>query len=183
MLSISAFLLLAFVMLLAAFSCVTARNEVHAAYWLLACALAAAGLVWFLGAEYIAILQLLVYAGAVGILVVFTVMVTHRNYADAERPAQHPLPALACTVALFALLAYGILSSRDLAGATTPASALDLATFGAELFAPEGWTLAFELASLILTVALVAAVWWTRDTDEDRQETDRQEQERGEDDA
>ncbi|MDR1412807.1 MAG: NADH-quinone oxidoreductase subunit J [Actinomycetes bacterium] len=166
MLNLIAFSILAFATLAGALNCVTADNVVHAAYWLLACAVAAAGLVWFLGAEYIAVMQLLVYAGAVGILVVFTVMVTHRSYADAQRPLKVSVPSLAITAALFALLSFGILSSQQLASLTRPTTPMQLADFGAQLFSPtDGWTLAFEIASLVLTVALIAAVWWSRDTD------------------
>jgi NADH:ubiquinone oxidoreductase subunit 6 (subunit J) len=117
--------------------------------------------VWFLGAEYIAITQLLVYAGAVSILTIFTVMVTHRSHSDASRDTKPSWSALALAVALFALVAVGILTSPSLSALSTAAEPLDLATFGALMFSPNGHTLAFEIASLVLLVALIAAVHWS----------------------
>ncbi|MDR1775972.1 MAG: NADH-quinone oxidoreductase subunit J [Actinomycetes bacterium] len=167
MLNAIAFGVLGFALLLGAVNAVTAGNVVHAAFWLLECACASAGFIWFLGAEYIAIIQLLVYAGAVGILVIFTVMVTHRSYEDAERQVRVAWLPLVFAAALFGLLAYGILTNQTLASMTSAADSLTIAEFGRQMFSPDGWTLAFEIASLVLTVGLIAAVWWTRDTDTD----------------
>jgi NADH-quinone oxidoreductase subunit J len=166
MLNAIAFSILGIAVLFGAVSTITATNVIHAAFWLLECAVASAGLIWFLGAEYIAIMQLLVYAGAVGILVIFTVMVTHRSYEDAERAVKTSWTSLLIALALFALVAYGILTSPELATLNTAAPLVALKDFGLAMFNPDGWTLGFEVASLILTVALIAAVWWTKDGDD-----------------
>jgi len=167
MLNAIVFVVLGFLVLVGAASCVTSNNIVHGAFWLLLCAVASAGMIWYLGAEYIAITQLMVYAGAVSILTIFTVMVTQRSYEDTSREAKLSWSALILAVGFFALLAYGILSTPEFATYTEALPSYDLPTFGALMFAPEGHVLAFELASMVLIVALIAAVWWTKDTDDE----------------
>lgn len=160
-----AFMALSFLALLGALGMLSARNIVHATYWLLECALATAGIIWFLGAEYIAIVQLLVYAGAVGILVVFTIMITLRSREDAERSVDFSIGGTIAALAFFALMTYVIITSPSLSAAQLPAKALSLVDFGKQMFSIDGFALPFEIASLVLTVALVAGVWWTKDGD------------------
>ena len=166
MLSLIAFVVLGLVILAAAINCVSSRNVIHGAYWLLLAAVGTAGMTWFLGAEYIAITQMLIYAGAVGILTVFTVMVTQRSYESSTREVKLSWSALILALGFFALIAYGIISTPELAQFTTSADPIPLAEFGTYLFDVDGHALAFEIASLVLLVALVAAVWWTKDKDD-----------------
>ena len=167
MLNAIAFVILGFLILLSAASCVTSRNVVHGAFWLLLCAATSAGMVWYLGAEYIAITQLFVYAGAVSILTIFAVMVTHRSYDDASREVKTSWSALILVVAFFALIAFGVLNTPGFASLTEAIGPYDLKIFGALMFSTEGHVLAFELASMVLLVALIAAVWWTKDSDDE----------------
>lgn len=161
-----AFCVLAFAALLGATLMLSSRNVVHAAYWLLECSVAVAGLIWFLGAEYVAIVQLLVYAGAVGILVVFTIMITLRSREDANRSVDFSWVAVAAATLFFGLIAYAVLTSQSLATAQLPVNAPSLVDFGAKMFSIDGFALPFEIASLVLTVALIAGVWWTKDGDD-----------------
>jgi len=163
MLNAIAFVILGCAIILGAFSVVTVRNVMHAAYWLLEVAVAVAGLLYFMSAEYIAILQLLVYVGAVGMLVIFTIMLTRRNYSDDERPGMFSVFAFIAAALLFAALAFSVLQSTSLVA--QPISTVGVLQFGQQMFSANGWAMAFEIASLLLTVALIAAVWWTKDRD------------------
>jgi len=165
MLNAIAFVVLGGAIILGAFSVVTVRNVMHAAYWLLETAVAVAGLLYFMSAEYIAILQLLVYVGAVGMLILFTIMITHRDVVDNERPGIYSAFAFVAAGLLFAAIAYSVMNSSSLLVLQTAAKPASLLAFGQELFNPAGWAIAFEIASLLLTVALIAAVWWTKDRD------------------
>ena len=164
MLNLIPFVILGLITLVAAINCVSSKYVVHGAYWLLLAAIGTAGMTWFLGAEYIAITQLLIYAGAVGILTIFTVMVTARSNVSATRDTKLSWSALILSVFFFALICFGIVSTSELAQYHTIAEPLALYDFGAYLFDIDGHALAFELASLVLLIALVAAVWWTKDT-------------------
>jgi len=141
------------------------RNVVHAAYWLLALSLGAAGLFAVLQASYLALVQLLVYAGAVAILNIFTIMITLRRREDAIREREFSVPAAALAVVFFGVVAYAV-SQGVPASVPAPQTFPGIAEFGAMLFAVDGWALPFEIASLILVVALVGAVWWTKEGDD-----------------
>lgn len=158
-----AFGVLAFAIILSALSAMTARNILHAAYWLLAAAVSSAGLFYLLSADYIALMQLMVYAGAIGVLIIFTIMITMRSRKDAERSADFNFFAALVAFVFAGFIGYAIISSPSMA-ASLPETVPSLSEFGLMLFSYQnGYALPFEIASLILTVALIAAVWWTRD--------------------
>ncbi len=163
-LNMIAFCIFAFAILLGALGVMTSKNVVHGAYWLLEMAVASAGIFYFLDSAYIAVMQLMVYGGAVGVLVIFTIMITLRSRDEAIRPLDFSVFALIGALAFFGLMAYAILTSPSMAAQHLPAMP-QLAEFGKEMFSLKGYSLPFEIASLILTVALVAAVWWTKDGD------------------
>ncbi|HEY5540624.1 MAG TPA: NADH-quinone oxidoreductase subunit J [Coriobacteriia bacterium] len=139
------------------------KNIVHAAFWLLEVSVAAAGVFLLLSADYVALVQLLVYAVAVAVLMIFSIMITLRRLEDAIRPRDFSAIAATLATLFCALMIYALRGFHAPAGQKLPAVAPDIAAFGALLFAAKGWALPFEIASLILTAALVGAVWWTRE--------------------
>lgn len=160
-----AFAVLALASIGGAVAMLTTRNVVHAAFWLLEVSVAASGIFYLLDASYIALVQLLVYAGAVAVLMIFSIMITLRRREDAIRPRDFsPIGAVLavafCAAVLFAL------RGNSFSAAQMPAVAPSLVAFGRALFAVKGWALPFEIASLVLTAALIGAVWWSRDGDE-----------------
>lgn len=160
-----AFVALAIAALGGSLAMLASRNVVHAAYWLLEVSVAAAGLYWLLDAEYVALMQLLVYAGAVAILLIFTIMITLRRREDATRPADFSAGALVLAALFFGVIALAVRGFQEPA-VQMPESVPDLAAFGSVMFAVDGWALPFEIASLVLTVALVGAVWWSKEGDD-----------------
>lgn len=136
------------------------RNIIHAGFWLLEVSVAAAGVYFLLGADYVALVQLLVYAGAVSVLIIFSVMITLRRREDAQRPRDFSWAAMLLAAVFGAMLVFTILGSA-IQVAEMPASAPDLVALGRRLFSATGWALPFEIASLVLTAALVGAVWWS----------------------
>ncbi len=150
----------------AAVLAVTSRHVVHAALWLVVALGALAGVYLALGAEVVALVQLLVYVGAVVVLVLFALMLTRapigvRPDLDA-RPARRVLAAaagVAVAVLLGGTLALAVGDSQvtpDLArGQARP---LGEAIFG-------GWLVPFELLSVLLLAALVGALAVSRGSD------------------
>lgn len=137
---------------------IASRNVVHAAFWLLESLVATAGLYLLLSAEFLALVQLMVYAGAVSVLTLFTIMLTLRRREDAVRPLDHSVWGGSLAIG-FSAVVFLALSRFSPAIATPPGVAPGVAAFGRELFST--WTLPFEIASLVLLVALVGAVWWS----------------------
>jgi NADH-quinone oxidoreductase subunit J len=152
------FYILAFAVLGGAVMMMATRNVVHATFWLLEVMLATAGVYLLLSAEFLALVQVLVYAGAVAVLTLFTVMLTLRRREDAVRD----FPVAWGSLAIAALLTGGVLlviSEFEPLVAEMPEVVPGLEAFGAEMFTT--WMLPFEIASLVLLAALVGAIWWT----------------------
>lgn len=141
------------------------RNVVHAAFWLLEVSVAGAGIYLLLEADYIALVQLLIYAGALAILLIFTIMITLRSREDAVRPADFSALGAALALVFFAVVAIAI-AGWEPEAVRMPEQAPDLVAFGSMLFSPTGWAAPFEIASLVLTAALVAAVLWSKEGEE-----------------
>lgn len=160
-----AFGILAFACVGGALAMLSTRNIVHAAFWLLEVSIAAAAVFYLLDATYVALVQLLVYAGAVAVLMIFSIMITLRRREDAIRPRDFS-PVGALIAVLFCVMM--LLAINDFAVLDHPVPRLtpDLVAFGRLLFSPKGWALPFEIASLVLTSALIGAVWWSREGDE-----------------
>lgn len=153
----AAFIVLAALCVAGAVMMMLTRNVVHAAFWLLEVLIATAGLYLVLAAEFIALVQIMVYAGAVSVLVLFVIMLTLRRREDAMRPRSlSPFVAVMSAVlaATIGFVAAGI-PDRTV---TAPDKAPGVAEFGEALFTR--WALPFELASGVLLVALIGAVWW-----------------------
>ena len=156
------FVLLGVLTLGAAVLVVSSRQLVHAALWLVVALGGLAGCYLVLTAELVAVVQLLIYLGAVVVLLLFAVMVTRTSIGPVEdldtgnRPAA-VLVALTAAGLLIALLvdafdrAFVDLSTVD------PGSA---AALGAAIF--RTWVLPFEVISVLLLAALVGAVVLSR---------------------
>jgi len=160
-----AFVVLAVATVGGALAMLSSRNIVHAAFWLLEVCVATAGVYLLLEADYIALVQLLIYAGALAILLIFTIMITLRSREEAVRPADFSPLGLALAATFFAVVVMGIAGWNG-AIVRLPEQAPDLVAFGKLLFSPDGWAAPFEIASLVLTAALVAAVLWSKEGEE-----------------
>jgi len=140
-------------------------NVVHAAYWLLGVCVTAAGLYFLLEADYVAVVQLLIYAGALAILLLFTIMITLRSREDAVRPRDFSVSGAVLALAFVGMISVAVLAWNPEA-VVLPAEIPGIERFGEMLFRPEGWVIHFEIASLVLTAALVAAVLWSKEGDD-----------------
>ena len=142
---------------------VTSRHVVHAALWLVLALGALAGVYLVLGAEVVALVQLLVYVGAVVVLVLFALMLTRapigvRDDLDAGKGRR--VVAAVAGVATAGLVGGTLLVAIGAVGgggAVDPDRAAGLARpLGRAIFT--GWVLPFELLSVLLLSALVGAI-------------------------
>jgi NADH-quinone oxidoreductase subunit J len=143
----------------AAVLAVTSRHVVHAALWLVVTLGALAGVYLTLGAEIVAMVQLLVYVGAVVVLVLFALMLTRapiglRN--DLYAPRGQRLAASAAGLSTAALVGGVLLAAVGDATASPDPANGRARPIGAAVFG--GWALPFELLSLLLLAALIGAL-------------------------
>ena len=156
------FLIVGAVILFAGLMVVTVRDLVHAALWLVATLFGVAVLYALLNASFLAVVQVVVYIGAIAILFIFAVMLTRRQSADTGAAVNKNWWAGALiAVATFAGLA---LLLRSWSGFSQTASALPsgfdaVNRLGDALTSPMGYVLPFEVASVLLLAALVGAVY------------------------
>jgi len=140
---------------------VASRNVVHAALALLVSLLAVAGIYLILFAEFLAIVQVLIYGGAITIVLLFAIMLTRTaEYPRISDNRQWPLAA-AAAVATLAVLAGSFWTKA--AGSTEPHSPA-LTDLANSLFTR--WAIPFEVASLVLLVALIGAIIIARESEE-----------------
>ena len=165
------FYLFAAILVFAALRVISVRNPVHAALWLV-CSFFTAAAIWLLlGAEFLAIVLVLVYVGAVMVLFLFVIMMLDVNFDELRRHFRSYLPVGAAVGALVLLeMVLVILSGTPAtpSGAPMPPGS-NTAALGRLLYLD--YVFAFELAAVLLLVAIVAAIalTWRR-----RRETKRQ---------
>jgi NADH-quinone oxidoreductase subunit J len=156
------FLVVALITAAAAIMTVTSHNLVHAALYLAVTLAGIAGVFLVLSADFLALVQLVVYVGAVAVLFLFGLMLTRAPIGREALDSQHRGLALGVSVTLFVLLstliigAFGDVRVDTVAGPRTP----DL---GLALF--RDWVLPFEVLSMLLLAALVGAIVLSRRED------------------
>jgi NADH-quinone oxidoreductase subunit J len=142
---------------------VVSRNPVHSVLWLILAFLSSAGLFVLLGAEFVAMLLVIVYVGAVAVLFLFVVMMLDVDFAElkAEMARYMPLALLIGIVLLMQLaIAFGVWEFADeaqnLRVSETPGDIHNTKALGLLLY--DRYFLLFQLAGLILLVAMIGAI-------------------------
>jgi NADH-quinone oxidoreductase subunit J len=132
------------------------RNLVHCA---LALMVTFAGLAAFylqLDAQFVGFAQILVYVGAVAILIVFAILLTRAADPDKEEPASRSIAGLAVATCAFVVLAIAVFSSRALVQVQPAAPKVSVQLIGRQLMSR--YILPLEVIGLLLTAALIGAV-------------------------
>ena len=144
------------------------RNPVHSVLWLILAFLSAAGLFVLMGAEFAAMLLIIVYVGAVAVLFLFVVMMLDVDFAElkGEMARYMPLALLIGVVLLMQFgMAYGAWVQADgalaMRGAVKPELSQVENTRALGLVIYDKYILLFQLAGLILLVAMIGAILLT----------------------
>ncbi|MBN1316201.1 MAG: NADH-quinone oxidoreductase subunit J [Anaerolineales bacterium] len=150
---------------------VTQRNIVHAAGALILALFGVAGLYVLLEAGFLAAVQILVYIGAIGIMIIFAIMLT-RHVADSKSISMNDqwAWALAAVILVFGLLVYVVNAIEPVtaqAGAAPFFAGNATQELGIALLNPEGYVLPFEVASVLLLGAMVGAIVIAREKREE----------------
>jgi NADH-quinone oxidoreductase subunit J len=165
MIHVIAFYLFAFVTLASAVLVIFARNPVHSVLWLILAFFNAAGLMVLLGAEFIAMLLVIVYVGAVAVLFLFVVMMLDIDFAElrAGFVRNAPLGLLIAVILAIELFVGVVANSAGKAALGTPdgsgaapAGASNIEAIGALLYSK--YLFLFEAAGIILLVAMIGAI-------------------------
>ena len=178
MIQVAAFYLFAILLIASAVLVILSRNPVHSVLWLIMAFFNAAGLMVLLGAEFIAMLLVIVYVGAVAVLFLFVVMMLDIDFAELRAGFIRNFPlGMALALVLLAELVLGLgayqagaikLGTPD--GSAAPAmGASNTEAIGALLYSR--YLFLFEAAGIILLVAMIGAIVLTH---RERKDTRRQ---------
>ncbi|MGH2683751.1 MAG: NADH-quinone oxidoreductase subunit J family protein [Actinomycetota bacterium] len=138
----------------AALRLVTARNVVHAALYLVAALATVAAVYILLGAEFVAWVQVLIYVGAIVVLLLFSLMLTRAPIGREALDNQQR--GVSAVVAVIVLAGLAFLIQDAFGGARLNLRPTDTAGIGDELFST--FVLPFEVVSFLLLAALVGAI-------------------------
>jgi NADH-quinone oxidoreductase subunit J len=168
------FILLALLTIVPAVWVVFSRNIVHAGFALLFTLFGAAGLYAYMGADFIAVTQLMVYVGGVLVLVLFTVMMT--RVPDGKRAKfglDRYVPAAVFALAVFALIYKTITSVQW--GASKTEALPTVAEIGTNFMT--NYIFPFEYVSLVLLAAMIGAAILIRESKTETEDMDPKETE------
>ncbi|MFN5817673.1 MAG: NADH-quinone oxidoreductase subunit J, partial [Pseudanabaena sp.] len=134
------------------------QNIVYAAFLLGACFISVAGLYLLLNADFVAAAQVLIYVGAVNILILFAIMLVNKrqDYQDVKFGAIRSVVTGVVCLGLFALLGVTVTSTKWAITSNIAKLPSTLLVIGQHFFSD--YLLPFELASVLLLVALIGAI-------------------------
>jgi NADH-quinone oxidoreductase subunit J len=154
------FYLLAALTLTSALLAVTSRQIFRSAVYLLFSLIGIAGLYFWMRYEFVAAVQIVVYAGGIAVLIIFSVFLTQRSGEDmpAQKPGRKVFSALA------ALLGLGLVmlqvSAHRFKGTDLPAADNGVSAIGTRMLGTgeQGYALPFEVVSILLLAAMIGCI-------------------------
>ena len=148
-----AFIVIAILTLGAAMAAATLRKLMHAALSFAVAFVGIAAFFFLLGAEFVGLVQIFVYIGAVAVLIVFTILLTRR---DVEKDRMFNWSGVVIAIAVFGGLIWAILKTQSLSVAAPEIPALTVKRIGEVLMTNYVWPL--QCVGLLLTAALIGAL-------------------------
>ena len=155
-----AFYMFAAILVIAAFAVIIARNPVHSVLWLILSFFTGAGLMVLIGAEFLAMLLVVVYVGAVAVLFLFVVMMLDVDFVEMKQGSLRYWPfASLIAIAFIAEIALATFA-REAGGAgqfnPAPGAPTNAEAIGQVMYTQ--YFLLFQMAGLILLVAMIGAI-------------------------
>lgn len=151
-----AFWILAIVAIVSALSVVLLRNVFRSALALILCFLSVAGIYVTLQADFLAAVQVLVYVGAISILIILALMLT-RNVPQGSPTNTLRIPALLVAVFFFIVVAWALANTPWQLSTTAPVTPTT-AVIGEKLFGVSGFILPVEITPILLLAAILGAI-------------------------
>lgn len=156
------FIVTSVVILFSALMSIVTRKMMHSALWFVLALLGVAVIFALLEASFFAVVQVLIYVGAIAILIIFSVMLTRKAMEDTGTQVNKTW--VLSLVIVFLVAVGGFLAFRSWGVLNTFPTALmaehyDIGELGMALVDPERFALPFEVTSILLLAALVGAIY------------------------
>ncbi len=156
-----AFWILAVVGILAALGVVLLRNVFRAALSLVLCFLAVAGIYVTLSADFLAVVQVLIYVGAISVLIILAIMLT-REYQRGSLSNKLRIPALFVAILFLGAVGFAIVNTLWQVSGVSPVEPTTEA-LALKLFGEGGFILAVEIAAVLLLATILGAIVLVRE--------------------
>ena len=156
-----AFWVLAVISVIAALSVVLLKNVFRAALTLVLCFLAVAGIYVTLSADFLAMVQVLIYVGGISVLIILAVMLT-REVQEGNPSNRMQLPALIVSAAFAAVIIVAVLNTPWVISSAAPTEQTTAALAG-KLLGDGGYILALEIAGALMLAAILGAIVLVRE--------------------
>lgn len=155
------FLITAAVTIFAGIMVVSVRKLLHAALWLILLLFGVAVVFGLLESSFLVIIQVVVYIGAIAILIVFAIMLTENAVDETyQKSRRWIITAIIALIALAGiLLALFTWPQGQALTSALPGGTQDIAAIGLSFLDPEGYLIPFEIASILLLAALVGGIY------------------------
>ena len=150
------FWLLAVICVVAALAVVVLRNVFRAALALILCFLTVAGLYILLSAEFLAVVQILIYVGAISVIIILAIMMT-REYQQGSPSNKFRVPAFVIALIFLGVVLYAVLGTTwNISDAASAAA--NTQVLAGKLFGEGGYILPLEIAGALLLAAVIGAI-------------------------
>lgn len=156
-----AFWALAALIVLAALAVITLKNVFRAALALIVCFVAVAGIYVTLSADFLAVVQILIYVGGISILILLAIMLT-RNLSDGSPANKLRLPAFLIAAVFLGLIVYAVVNTTFPVSNSLPPDAT-VSGIGRLLLDNNGYVLPLEISGVLLLAAILGAVVMARE--------------------
>ena len=155
------FWILAVIIIAAALAVVFLRNVFRAALTLILCFIGVAGIYITLSADFLAAVQILVYVGAISVLIILAIMMT-RNFQKGNQPNKMQIPVAIIAAALLGFLIYAVTAAPWRISNLAPVENTT-APLATKLFSENGYILPVEIGAVLLLAAIIGAIVITRE--------------------
>ena len=156
-----AFWILAVVGVAAALTVVLQRDVFRAALCLVLCFLAVAGIYITLSADFLAAVQVLIYVGAISVLIILAIMLT-REVRQGSPPNKLRIPAFIVAILFFGVVSFAMIKTPWPVSTALPVEPTT-AALATKLFGENGFILTVEIAAVLLLAAIIGAVILVRE--------------------
>ncbi len=156
-----AFWVLAAVIVVAAIAVVTLRNVFRAAISLILCFVGVAGIYITLSADFLAVIQVLVYVGGISVLILLAIFLT-RDVPEGSQANRLRPPAFLMAAILLAIMVFSVVNTTFPVSSQTPLEQTTGA-LGQTILGDNGYILPLEIAGVLLLAAILGAIVMARE--------------------
>jgi NADH-quinone oxidoreductase subunit J len=156
-----AFWLLAIIAVVAALNVVLLKNAFRAAFSLILCFLAIAGIFVTLSADFLAAVQILIYVGAIAVLIILAIMMT-RDVQHGSPSNKLRVPAFLAAVVFLGVVTFAVITTKWPISSVAPEFPTT-ASLASRIFVEGGYILPLEIAPVLLLAAILGAIVLVRE--------------------